>query len=83
MRVAVMLKRTELIPLLFIGKIDLDDISVINKLHESGLCKPAMFVPDWVQDMGFLFSYMAYSGFLNSIDLLEVAEHYQQVMTNL
>jgi len=83
MRVAVTLKRTELIPLLFVGKIDLDDISIINKLHESGLCKPAMFVPTWVEDMSFLFSYMAYSGFLNSVDLTEVTEHYQQVLSNM
>lgn len=80
MRAAVMLKRTELIPLLFVGKVDLDDISIIDKLNKSGLCEPAMFVPSWVEDMSFLFSYMAYSGFLNSIDLEEVADHYEEIL---
>jgi len=80
LRVAVMLKRTDCIPLLFVGKLDLDDIPMMLELQDAGLCEPAKFVPAWVEDMSFLFSYMAYSGFLNSIDLKEVADHYEAIL---
>jgi len=68
---------------LFCGKLDLDDLSVISALHHEGLCLPAKYLPSWVSDMGFLFSYMAYSAFLNQIDLPRVSEHYKSILNDL
>ena len=83
LRVAVAADRADCIPLLFCGKLDLDDLSVISAMHYEGLCSPAKYLPSWVTDMGFLFSYMAYSSFLNQIDLPRVSEHYSKILKNL
>jgi uncharacterized protein (TIGR02421 family) len=83
LRVAVAANRADCIPYLFSGKLDLDDILVIGKLNEVGLCKKPVYLPEWVSDMGFLFSYMAYSSFLNEIDLGVVAEHYEGVLSQV
>lgn len=83
LRVAVAADRADCIPLLFCGKLDLDDLSVISVMHHEGLCFSPKYLPAWVKDMGFLFSYMAYSSFLNQIDLPRVSEHYAEVLTNM
>ncbi len=83
LRIAVASNRADCIPLLFCGKLDLDDLSVISAMNHEGLCSPAKYLPTWVSDMGFLFSYMAYSSFLNQIDLPRVSEHYSDILNNL
>ena len=83
LRIAVASNRADCIPLLFCGKLDLDDLSVISAMNHEGLCSPAKYLPTWVSDMGFLFSYMAYSSFLNQIDLPRVSEHYRDILNNL
>ena len=83
LRVAVGADRADCIPLLFCGKLDLDDLSVISMMYQEGLCSSAKYLPVWVSDMGFLFSYMAYSSFLNQINLPRVSEHYRGILNNL
>ena len=83
LRVAVAANRADCIPLLFCGKLNLDDLVVIGEMHHVGLCQKPKYLPDWVDDMGFLFSYMAYSSFLNQIDLSRVSQHYESVMEKI
>jgi len=82
-RVAVAANRADVIPLLFSGKLDLDDLLVIAEMRKSGLCQAPKFLPSWVADMNFLFSYMAYSSFLNQINLHKVTDHYSKILTDL
>ncbi len=72
--------RADCLPLLFCGKLDLEDIPVLCELHARGLCFPPRFLPSWVSDMRFLLSYLAYSAFLNTIDLKRVAQHYDELL---
>ena len=83
LRVAVAADRADCIPLLFCGKLDLNDLSVISEMFYEGLCLKPKYLPTWVTDMDFLFSYMAYSSFLNQIDLPRVSEHYSEVLKNM
>ncbi len=83
LRVAVAANRADCIPMLFCGKLDLDDIVVIGEMHRVGLCQKPKYLPSWVADMGFLFSYMAYSSFLNQVDLERVSKHYEDVLANM
>ncbi len=72
--------RADCLPLLFCGKLDLEDIPVLCDLHARGLCFPPRFLPSWVSDMRFLLSYLAYSAFLNTIDLKRVTQHYDELL---
>lgn len=72
--------RADCLPLLFCGKLDLEDIPVLCELHARGLCLAPRFLPAWVSDMRFLLSYLVYSAFLNTIDLKRVTRHYDELL---
>ncbi len=72
--------RADCMLLLFCGKLDLEDIPVLSELAELGLCKPPRYLPEWASDMRFLLSYLAYSGFLNTIDQQRVSTHYENLL---
>ncbi|WP_196140318.1 flavohemoglobin expression-modulating QEGLA motif protein [Aliikangiella sp. G2MR2-5] len=83
LRAAVMNKKSQFIPLLFSGRMCLDDIVVVNKLKQIGLCAEPMYLPDWAGDLRFLLSYLSYSSFLNSVDMTNVNEHYGALLSEL
>lgn len=67
------------IRLLFVGKVDLDDLSAMKMLKEAGLIAEPRFLPPWATDLRFLLSYLAYSTFLNEIDLGDVAARFESL----
>lgn len=68
------------IRLLFVGKIDLADLDAMKMLRDEGLLAEPRFLPPWATDLRYLLSYLAYSTFLNEIDLKEVAARYESLM---
>ena len=68
-RAIVSTKRVDCLPLIFCGKLDLEDIPVLSQLAKEGLCKKPKYLPPWASDKRFLLSYLAYSSFLNHIDM--------------
>ncbi len=54
---------------LFVGKIDLADLDAMDLLLEAGLIDEPTRLPPWAADARFLLSHLAYSSFLNEIDL--------------
>lgn len=73
LRVAIAKGHPAYVPLLFVGKLDLDDIPMVAHLHKEGVVASPRFLPAWASDLGFLTAYMSYSAFLNETDL--TAEH--------
>ena len=76
MRTAVALGRADLLQLLFVGKLDIEDIPALAELRARGLCRAPAHLPPWAEDRRFLISYLAYSSLLNTIDLSRLREHY-------
>ncbi len=76
LRIAVSLGRADLLRLLFCGKLDIEDIPALAELAAEGYCQPPMFLPPWAADLRFLLSYLAYSSFLNTVDLSQLRVHY-------
>lgn len=76
MRTAVALGRADLLQLLFVGKLDIEDIPALAQLRAAGLCRSPDYLPPWAEDRRFLISYLAYSSFLNTIDLTRLRAHY-------
>jgi uncharacterized protein (TIGR02421 family) len=68
------------IRLLFVGKIDLADLDAMKMLRSAGLLAEPKFLPPWAQDLRYLLSTLAYSTFLNEINLAEVAMRYEKLM---
>ena len=82
LRTLVSQGRPDCLPLLFCGKLDLEDIPVLAELSQAGICQRPRYLPEWASDMRFLLSYLAYSAFLNTIDLQAVGSHYEQLLMN-
>jgi len=80
LRAAVASGRPDCLPMLFCGKLDLRDIPVLCELYQRGLCLAPTFLPEWAKDRRFLLSYLAYSAFLNTIDLARVTKHYNELL---
>lgn len=82
MRAVVELTRPDLIPLLFCGKMDIEDIPAIYQLAQEGLVLRPRYVPPWVEDRRFIVSYLTYTGFLSRIRLKPVREHYTRLLSS-
>lgn len=80
LRAVVRADRVDCLRLLFCGKLDLEDVPAMCELAVLGLCQPPAFLPPWVVDQRFLIAYLAYSGFLNQVNLSAVQGHYAALM---
>lgn len=80
LRIAVQETRVDAIRLLFAGKMDIEDMPAITTLAAHGLCVFPQFLPPWARDLRFLVSYIAYSAFLNRMNLERVRDHYRDLL---
>ncbi|MCB1218489.1 DUF1704 domain-containing protein [bacterium] len=80
LRIAVASGRIDCIGLLFCGKLDLEDLPALGLLANAGVLEPPRYLPPCVSDPRFLVSYLAYSSFLNRIDLPTVKQHYGDML---
>ncbi len=80
LRTAVAAGRSDCLRLLFCGKLDVADVPALGQLAELGLLRPPLFLPPWAEDLRFLVSYLAYSAFLNRVDLAHLAEHTAELL---
>jgi hypothetical protein len=76
MRVAILAGRVDCIELLFCGKLDIEDIPAIAELARLGLVDRPTHLPPWAADRRALVAYLAFSGFLDQVDLGQVSMHY-------
>jgi len=82
LRIAVQETRVDTIRLLFAGKMDIEDMPAITTLAAHGLCTFPRFLPPWARDLRFVLSYIAYSSFLNRMNLDRVRDHYKDLLSN-
>jgi uncharacterized protein (TIGR02421 family) len=80
LRMAVKLGRADLIRLLFVGKLDLEDIPALAILADMGELTPPEFLPDWAKDLRFVVSYLAYSSFLNRVKMPGFRDYYEDML---
>ncbi len=80
MRTVIKLRRADLIRLLFVGKLDLEDVPALAALATNGHLTPANILPPWARDMRFLVSYLAYSSFLNQVKLPGLQSYYTTML---
>ncbi|WP_298912849.1 flavohemoglobin expression-modulating QEGLA motif protein [uncultured Algimonas sp.] len=78
MRTVVKMGRSDLIRMLFVGKLDIEDVPALSQMAVDGMIESPKFMPPWVNDLRFLVSYMAYSGFLNRVEMPGFQEYYQE-----
>lgn len=82
-RTAVKLRRSDLIRVLFVGKLDIEDIPALAQLASQDRIQPPKFMPPWASDLRFLVSYMAYSAFLNQVKMPGFQAYYERELDDV
>ena len=75
-RLAIKNNRLQQIPLLFVGKIRLEDIHLITALWEEGIITYPTFVPYPINDLAALSCWLCYSLFMNQLNLSRMESDY-------
>lgn len=76
-RFAISQRRVNTIPLLFVGKLILDDLPLLAELREQNLLVAPTYLPLPFQDLAALSSWMSFSLFLNKFDLNEIQKNFR------
>ncbi len=74
MRVCVKEGQSDLIPFLFAGKVTLDELPLLKSFHEEGVISMPKYLPAIIKDMNGLGVWMAFSNFLNTMNLSDIVK---------
>ena len=80
LRLAIRRGRMDRIPMLFVGKLVLEEVGLIADLVERGVVTAPRFLPPVFADPSALVSWMAYSNFLNRIDLSRAEASFAEIL---
>src|SRR4029077_12234252 len=69
MKTCIKLGRPELIPFLFMGKVTLEDVPVLYRKWKEGVVDRPTYVPRVFRDLNGIAMWMAFSSFLNSMQM--------------
>ena len=83
MRTVVKLGRADLIRILFMGKMDIEDVPALAQMASAGRMRAPQYMPPWAKDLRFLVSYMSYSGFLNQVKMPGFQAYYQKELDDV
>ena len=79
MRVAIRAGKPELIPFLFSGKLNVDDVPLIYQKFKEGIVDAPHYLPPQFKDLNGIAVWMSFSSFFNMVDLAKIQEHYNKL----
>ncbi len=79
-RLAIKSGLSHYIPLLFLGKTTLEDLSILSDLLNEGIVTPPKYLPPQFRDLAGLISWMTYSLFLNRLSLESLTASYKGIL---
>ena len=77
LRTAIRFGRPDLIPLLFVGKVTLEDLPILCRKVREGVVDPPLYLPPQFSDLNGLAMWMAYSNFFNRVNLSSIQDYYR------
>jgi uncharacterized protein (TIGR02421 family) len=69
LRIALTRGKSQLVRLLFVGKIAIEDIPLFDRLVREGVASEPVYLPAWAQDLSYLTAFVSYTVFLGRSDL--------------
>lgn len=81
MRLAVSQSKLDKLPLLFVGKIQLEDIKTIDQLIAEGIVVPPKFVPPHFADLRGLASWLSFSRFIATLNFQQLESDYASLLS--
>jgi len=64
LRIALVKGQSQMVRLLFAGKLAVDDIPLFDRLAREGLVAEPIYLPKWAKDLSYLTAFMSYTAFL-------------------
>ena len=74
--------RSDTLPLLFSGKLDIFSVPALAQLRADGLLRVPRFLPPWAMDPSWVLSHLTLSTFMNNIDLSTVTDAMSDVLAH-
>jgi len=69
LRIALVKGQSQLVRMLFVGKLAIDDTPLFDRLAREGLVNEPVYLPAWAKDLSYLTAFMSYAAFLGRSDL--------------
>lgn len=80
MRLAVAQGKLDKLPLLFVGKIQLEDLTTIDQLMQEGIVLPPRFVPPHFADLKGLAAWLSFSRFIAALNFQQLESDYASLL---
>jgi uncharacterized protein (TIGR02421 family) len=69
LRIALVKGQSQMVRLLFAGKLAVEDIPLFDRLAREGLVAEPIYLPKWAKDLSYLTAFMSYTAFLGRSQL--------------
>lgn len=73
----------EVLPMLFVGKVTLDDIPILYQHYLEGTIIGPNHIPDMFRDLNGLYVWFGFSSGMSVIDMARVQRHYQKLFDRI
>ena len=80
-RFAISQHRVDCVPLLFTGKVVMDDLPLLNELQNDGVLTAPVYLPPAFRDLSALSAWVSFSLFLNKFDLNEIQKGFKFLLS--
>ena len=80
-RSAIRIGKPEMIPFLFVGKVNLEDVPVLYEYSKIGLIEKPTYMPPQFQDLNGIAVWMSFSNFLNKMNMGTISDIMKQGMS--
>jgi uncharacterized protein (TIGR02421 family) len=77
-RAAIQSGRSEIVPYLFVGKVNINDVPILYQKHKEGIIDPPRFLPPFFKDLNSLIVWMSFSNFLSAAGMTSAQDAYRQ-----
>lgn len=80
---AILCDVPQLLPMLFVGKVTLDDIPVLYEHMLEGVISPPTYLPPMFRDLNGLYTWFGFSSGMSQVDLSKVQKHFEKLFQHL
>ncbi len=82
-RSAILSGVPEILPMLFVGKVTLDDLPTLYEHSLEGLVEPPAYLPPMFRDLNGLYTWFGFSSGMTLVDLGRVKRHFEKLFATL
>lgn len=82
-RSAILSDRPEVLPLMFVGKVALDDVPVLYHYQQEGLIAAPKYLPPMFKDLNGLYVWFGFSSGMSVLDVARVQDHFQALFRKI